>query len=256
MSDAELLRRHGLFVAEGRLVVERVLQSGRYEVVSALMNDASLAALGPQFESTAPDVPLYRIHTREFEQVTGFNMHRGCLALVRRPAPLEWRAAVGDSRLIVVLEGVTNADNVGGVFRNAAAFGAGAILLSPTCCDPLYRKAIRTSMGSALTVPFATIDRWPDAVVDLRDMGFCVVALTPSRPSCTLAQLVRNPPSRVALVIGSEGSGLSAGALATSSLTVGIPMAPGVDSVNLVVASGIALARVNEGQPRSFEADP
>ena len=147
LSDAKLLLSHGLFVAEGRLVVQRVLESARYEVVSAMVNRASLDALEPLFDSRAPDVPVYCVDTGAFEQITGFNIHRGCLALVRRPAALDWREAVGNSRLIVVLEGVTNADNVGGVFRNAAAFGADAVVLSSSCCDPLYRKAIRTSMA-------------------------------------------------------------------------------------------------------------
>jgi tRNA G18 (ribose-2'-O)-methylase SpoU len=247
LSDGNLLRRHGLFVAEGRLVVERVIETGRYEIVSALLNDASLAALLPLFESRAPGVPLFRMDARGFEQFTGFNIHRGCLALVRRPAPLDWRQAVGRSRVIVALEAVTNADNVGGVFRNAAAFGAGAVLLSPTSCDPLYRKAVRTSMGAVMNVPFARLDSWPGELVELSGLGFCVAALTPSRPSVTLEEFAISRSGKpLVLVVGSEGPGLTPEACACAGTAVRIPMADGVDSLNLVVATGIALARLSE----------
>jgi tRNA G18 (ribose-2'-O)-methylase SpoU len=247
LSDGELLRRHGLFIAEGRLVVERVIESGRYELVSALLNDASLAALLPLFEARAPGVPLFQMDAQGFEQVTGFNIHRGCLALVRRPAPLDWRQAVGRSRVIVVLEAVSNADNVGGVFRTAAAFGAGAVLLSPTSCDPLYRKAVRTSMGAVLNVPFARLNPWPGGLEELSGLGFRVAALTPSGPSVTLAEFAGSRyGDPVALVVGSEGRGLTPEARAGAATAVRIPMADGVDSLNLVVATGIALARLNE----------
>jgi tRNA G18 (ribose-2'-O)-methylase SpoU len=240
-SDAELLRRHGLFVAEGRLVVERVLQSGRYEAVSALLNDAALAAVGPVFESCAPDVPVYCIETPAFEQVTGFNIHRGCLALVRRPAPLDWREAIGSSRLIVVLEGVTNADNVGGVFRNAAAFGAGAVLLSPTCCDPLYRKAVRTSVGAVLSVPFARLTPWLAGLSELRQAGFSLAAFTPREPAHTLMEISNALTHKNALIFGSEAAGLSEGAAHFADVRVRIPMTPAIDSLNVAVATGVAL---------------
>src|SRR5262249_25698345 len=143
---------------------------------------------------------------------------------------------------IVVLEGVANADNVGGVFRNAAAFGADGILLSPTCCDPMYRKAIRTSMGAVLRVPFARAANWPAAIDELRAAGFTMVALTPRGPSVTLDEFRSRPrPDRVALIVGTEGAGLTAAIEAAADCRVRIPTTGEVDSLNLAVAAGIAL---------------
>jgi tRNA G18 (ribose-2'-O)-methylase SpoU len=251
LSDPELLRTHGLFVAEGRLVVQRVLDAGRYEVVSAMVNRASLDALAARFESKAPTTPVFCVETEVFRRVTGFNIHRGCLALVRRPPPIDWREAIADSRLIVVLEGVTNADNVGGVFRNAAAFGAGAVLLSPTCCDPLYRKAIRTSMGAAVSVPFALLRPWPAALHDVRATGFAAIGLSPresSRPIFQCDNSASDP--KIALVLGTEGAGLTAGAEEQTDFLARIPISPNVDSLNVAVAAGIALFRfANALQP-------
>ena len=244
LGDAVLLRGRGLFVAEGRLVVERVLADGRYTIDSVLLNAASLEALRPGLESAATDLTVFECPTTAFEAITGFDIHRGCLALVRRPPAMRWPDAVGSSRLIVVLEGVTNADNVGGVFRNAAAFGAGAVLLSPTCCDPLYRKAIRTSMGHALRVPFARLDPWPDALCELRASGFTMAALSPREPSVPLDTFAAaHAASRVALLVGTEGPGLSGAAERLADVRVRIPISPEVDSLNLAVATGIALSR-------------
>jgi tRNA G18 (ribose-2'-O)-methylase SpoU len=141
---------------------------------------------------------------------------------------------------------VTNADNVGGVFRNVAAFGAGGVMLSPTCCDPFYRKAIRTSMGATVRVPFARFDDWPGGLEDVRATGFTLVALSPRGPSTTLDALVESRPTRVALLLGSEGEGLSEAALSAADLSVRIPITDAVDSLNLAVASGIALSRLSD----------
>ncbi len=153
----------------------------------------------------------------------------------------------------MVLEGVSNADNVGGVFRNAAAFGADGVLLSPTCCDPLYRKAIRTSMAATLRVPFARAgaDDWPGALTSVKAAGFTIVALTPRQPSETLAAFTSRPrPARIALLVGTEGDGLTPEAEAAADYRVRIPIAGGIDSLNLAVATGIALYSLNrEGYP-------
>ena len=243
--DGELLRGHGLFVAEGRLVVERVLTDGRSQIASLLLNPASLAALSRTLEARAPGVPVFCCENDVLAATTGFNVHRGCLALVRRPPPSTWRDAVAGTSLIVVAEGVTNADNIGGVFRNAAAFGAAAVLLSPTSCDPLYRKAIRTSMGAVLCVPFARLDEWPDGLDGLRTEGFTLAALTPREPSITLEMFAAaHATGRVALMVGTEGSGLSDVAEGKAHLRVRIPMSTAVDSLNLAVATGIALSRL------------
>jgi tRNA G18 (ribose-2'-O)-methylase SpoU len=246
LSDAELIRRDGLFVAEGRLVVERLLLEDRYRVESLLLNEGSLAALRPVLESTASSARVFLCDTAAFEAITGFNIHRGCLGLARRQPELSWRDAVGASRLVVVLEGITNADNVGGIFRNAAAFGAGAVLLSPTACDPLYRKSIRTSMGAALRVPFARLEPWPQALLALRAGGFSVIALSPREPSITLdAFATGHRGTRTALLVGTEGAGLSHAAEAIADLRVRIPISSDVDSLNVSVAAAIALARLS-----------
>ena len=165
-----------------------------------------------------------------------------------------WRSCIGrpdttaaellaSARTLVVLEAVSNADNVGGVFRNAAAFGVGGVLLSPTCCDPLYRKAIRTSMGATLRVPFARAGAgdWPGVLTRVRAAGFTIVALTPREPSETLEAFAARPRApRIALIVGTEGAGLTPAVEAAADYRVRIPIAGGVDSLNLAVAAGIA----------------
>ena len=154
-------------------------------------------------------------------------------------------ALVGPAKLVVALDGVGNADNVGGVFRNAAAFGVDAVLLGPTCCDPLYRKAIRTSMAATLRVPFSRVDDWAAALALLRAAGFAIVALTPREPAEDLAAFAARPrPGRVALLIGAEGAGLTSESEAAADYRVRIPIRPDVDSLNLAVACGIALERL------------
>jgi tRNA G18 (ribose-2'-O)-methylase SpoU len=245
VSDAALLNAHGLFVAEGRIVVRRVLETG-YVLQSALMNGAALDALGATMQALAPDVPLYRCATADFQQITGFNIHRGCLALVHRPPSRSWGEAVGTTRLVVALERVANADNVGSVFRNAAAFGAGAVLLDPRCCDPLYRKAVRTSMGAVLQVPYARVESWLQMLAELRALGFILAALSPRAPLSLAAFAESTSHQRVALIVGTEGAGLDEATLQVVDARVGIPMRESVDSLNLAVATGIALARCAE----------
>jgi tRNA G18 (ribose-2'-O)-methylase SpoU len=240
--DPELVRSRGLFIAEGRLVVRRVIEDGRWRVQSVLVSDAARQSLQPVLDAIAPRIPVYVCAATEFPRITGFNLHRGCLALVERPAALMPERLIETARTIVVLEGLTNADNVGGVFRNAAAFGVGGVLLSPTCCDPLYRKAIRTSMASVLRVPFARADAWPDELFRLRARGFTIVALTPREPSETVSAFAADArPGRLALIVGTEGAGLTPAVEALADRRVRIPIEDGVDSLNVAVAVGIAL---------------
>jgi len=249
LRDADILRSHGLFVAEGRLVVERVLKDPRLTVEAVLLNRASLEALRPALQQPRiGSATVFECPTGVFESITGFDVHRGCLALVRRLPAVEWRQAVASARLVLVLEGISNADNVGGVFRNAAAFGAGAVLLSPTCCDPMYRKAIRTSMGHVLRVPFARVEPWPGVLTDLRAAGFLVAALSPHGTALMLNDFAASHRNnRVALLVGTEGAGLTPDASQLADHEVRIPMAPGVDSLNLAVATGIALSFLRPG---------
>jgi tRNA G18 (ribose-2'-O)-methylase SpoU len=164
---------------------------------------------------------------------------------VQRPPPSPLDDVLRDARLVVALEDVANADNVGGVFRNVAAFGADAVLLSPSCCDPLYRKAIRTSMAATLRVPFARIDAWPEGLSDLRARGFTLVALTPREPAQALDSFARTGRTdRLVLLVGAEGAGLSPAVERAADVRVRIPVRPVVDSLNLAVATGIALSRL------------
>ncbi len=248
--DGELLRSRGLFVAEGRQVVRRVIEDGRYRVESVLLNEAAWRDLEPAMAALAPDVPIMVCAAESLEDIAGYDVHRGCLALVHRPPPASVDALAVSSTLLVVLEGVSNADNVGGVFRNAAAFGVDGVLLSPTCCDPLYRKAIRTSMAATLRVPFARAgaDDWPAALTSVKAAGFTIVALTPRQPSETLDAFNSRPRfGRIALLLGTEGAGLTPEAEAAADYRVRIPIAGGIDSLNLAVAAGIALHSLKTG---------
>jgi tRNA G18 (ribose-2'-O)-methylase SpoU len=241
VSDAELLRRRGLFVGEGRLVARRLLRSP-HRVVSLLVNEASFKSLEDEVEGVIDDLPVYVCSTAELAGIVGFNLHRGCLALAERPPDREPGGMLAGARRLLVLEGVTDADNVGGAFRNAAAFGVDGVLLS-ACCDPLYRKAVRTSMGSVLEMPYARLKDWPGDVERLKAEGFTVVALTPSEHAVDISDFLRRRPApgKVALLVGSEVSGLRPEALSLANVCVRIPMHRGVDSLNLATASGIAM---------------
>src|SRR5438067_403106 len=178
VSDSELLRSRNLFIAEGRIVVTRLIEDGRWTLRSVLVSAAAKRDLEPMLSVIAAQAPVLVCAATDFLGITGHDIHRGCLALVERPPAVSLDATLAGTRLAVVLEGVSNADNVGGVFRNAAAFGADVVMLSPTCCDPLYRKAVRTSMGATLRVPFVQLSEWPAALQHLRAAGFQLVALT------------------------------------------------------------------------------
>jgi len=228
----------GLFVAEGRLVVRRLIDLGQWAIDSILVTQPAADALDDMLPKTI--APVYIAAQEVMNQIAGFNIHRGCLALVRRPAtPTLDRIAAGPLSRVLVLEGVNNPDNVGGLFRSAAAFGIELVVLGPDSGDPLYRKAIRTSMGASLSLPFAQASQWPGAITDLRADGFTVVALTPAFAAEPLED-VRQVP-KLALLVGSEGSGLTPEALKAATLMARIPMTPDVDSLNVTTAASIAM---------------
>jgi tRNA G18 (ribose-2'-O)-methylase SpoU len=241
VSDPALLERSRLFIAEGRLVVARLLTGGRFETRSVLVTRPALASLAGALPTDTP-LPVYVVPQPVMNGVTGFNIHRGCLAVgVRRP-PEAWAAVIEEARRLIVLERVSNADNVGAIFRSAAAFGIDAVLLGAACADPLYRKAIRTSMGAALSVPFAHATPWPDALGQLRALGVDVVAMTLDHDATPLSDVAAAVATRrTALLLGHEGQGLGAEALALSTHRARIPMAAGVDSLNVATAGAIAL---------------
>jgi tRNA G18 (ribose-2'-O)-methylase SpoU len=253
--DADLVRARGLFVAEGRLVVERLIEDGRFPVQSMLLSEAALRAIEPALSALAPGLPVYVCAAGDFLGITGYDVHRGCLALAARPAAFALDMLLEDARTVVLLEGVTNADNVGGVFRNAAAFDVDAVLLDASSCDPLYRKAIRTSMAATLRIPFARLvdraDGWAAALAGLKDRGFTLVALTPAASARDLDEFAASErPDKLAILLGSEGPGLSAASDAIADHRVRIPIRPAVDSLNLAVAAGIVLHRLRSGRGR------
>jgi tRNA G18 (ribose-2'-O)-methylase SpoU len=238
------LRDRGLFVAEGRLVVRRLFETPRITVRSVLITRTAFAALEDVLDPTR--CPIYICQQDTMNQLAGFNFHRGCLALGERPAAIEPVGRFQSGHRILALEGVGNPDNVGGLFRVAAAFGVDGILLDPATGDPLYRKAIRTSMGAAFRVPFAQTAKWLEMLTAMRAAGADVVALTPAVSATNLSDYIanRSPDRPVVLVLGTEGPGLSPEAIAAATACVRIPIAREVDSLNVVVAAGIALAAV------------
>lgn len=242
VSDPELARSRGVFVAEGRLVVRRVLADPRFHVRSLLLNDAAYRDMATLVDRVPAGTEVLLCDASDFLGISGVNIHRGCLAIVKRPAPATLRDVVAGAQRVIALDAVGNPDNVGGIFRNAAAFGVDAVVVGPGCCDPLYRKAIRTSMGSVLRVPFAHADAWPAAMEALRTEGLTTVALTPREPSESIdAFAARSGGLRLALIVGAEGAGLTPSVESVADVRVRIPIADEVDSLNVAVAVGIAL---------------
>jgi tRNA G18 (ribose-2'-O)-methylase SpoU len=238
--DPELLRDHGVFIAEGRLVVQRLLEQSSLKARSVLVTRAASQQLEAALARTA--CPVFLAEPALVADLAGFNVHRGCLAIGERPPRRDIDSLVSSAGAapLVVLERVGNPDNVGGVFRNAAALGAAAVLLSPGCADPLYRKTIRTSMGAALTLPFAAFESWPSGLESLRG-GRTIVALTTSPDAAPIEGVAERMEGPVALLLGHEGHGLSAEARRHAHQWARIPMALGADSLNVSSATAIAL---------------
>jgi len=243
VGDPHALGREGLFVAEGRLVVGRLLLDGKFRVHSVVVTDAAAAALQAVFEAR-PDVPVHTCDVADVEAITGFDFHRGCLALAYRPECDVPLSSIVHGTRVLALEGVGNPDNIGGLFRAGFALGADAVLLDPTTADPLYRKAIRTSMAATLRLPFARVSPWPDGLEPLRAAGFRIVALTPHADAAPLDEYAARADDRIVLVVGSEGAGLTAAALAYADVQVRIPIDARADSLNVVTAAAIALQRL------------
>jgi tRNA G18 (ribose-2'-O)-methylase SpoU len=242
LADAAMLTSCGLFIAEGRLVVERLLTESPLEPRAVLVTEAAARALGPVLAGR-PDLDVYVVPLALMEPLTGFNIHRGCLATARRPPSRSVDEVLASgARRVLVLEGVSNPDNLGGLFRTARAFGVQAVVLGPGCGDPLYRKAVRVSCGAALVLPFASTPDWPGALHAFARHAIPLLALTP-RGDQTLeareALHVRGSP--LAVMVGAEGPGLSTAALKAADHTVRIDIDPRSDSLNVTVAAGIVL---------------
>jgi tRNA G18 (ribose-2'-O)-methylase SpoU len=239
LRDVDLRRStaadHGIVVVEGTNSVRRLLESA-LKVRSVLLAD-NRVALADEFGRGG--WPVYVAPRPLLEGVTGFNIHRGVLAAADRPSPRQPDDVVAGARRVLVIEAVTDSENLGSLFRNAAAFAVDAVVLDPTCGDPLARRPVRVSVGHSMLVPFARASSWPDDLRRLRAAGIEVIALTPDADAAPLASL--EPPRRpTAVLVGGEGPGLTQVALAQSDRHVRVPMASGVDSLNVATAAAIA----------------
>ncbi|MEP7033941.1 MAG: RNA methyltransferase [Dermatophilaceae bacterium] len=247
----------GLYLAESEKVVRRALAAG-HRPRSFLMGQrwlTDLADLVGRAESQG--VPVYFAQAGIIEAMTGFHLHRGVLASMHRPELADPTELLGVSLLnsvsrVLVLEDIVDHTNVGAVFRSAAALGVDAVLVTPRCADPLYRRAVRVSMGTVFQVPWTRIEPWPTGLQVLRDHGFTVAAFALGDGAISLDDLATNPPARLAMIFGTEGDGLSRLAVKGADLVVKIPMSGGVDSLNMAAASAVAMWALRP--PRSHPA--
>ena len=232
----------GVFVAESHLVVEVALDCGA-EPLAFLVDENDLASSEKILARTTGDVLAYVLPHDQIARLTGFRLTRGLLCAMRRPRELSVEEALADARRVAVIEDLVDVANVGALFRNAAALGADAVILSPRCADPLTRRALRVSMGCALKLPWARAKagKWPEATfAALREDGFECLAMALDERAVPLGDKGLAPGEKVAVVFGSEGPGLTRRTLACCERTVIIPMALGVDSLNVAASSAIA----------------
>ncbi len=247
VQDRRLGQDSGRFVAESEMVVRKLLGTS-LRVCSLLVTAPRLAALEPVLATAGQDFPAYVVPQSVMDQVAGFHVHRGCLAIAERPAAAR---VPDDACLVVVLVDLVDVDNLGAMARNAAAFGADAIVLSPRCADPFYRKAVRTSAGAVLSLPVVRARRWPDELRELREgRGFVLAGAVLGAEAQPLASW--RPPARLALLFGSEGPGLDPATQALCDVRLTIPMAarPGVDSLNVATAGAVFLFHVTQQTQR------
>lgn len=243
--EKDLVGREGLFVAEGKVVLSVLLGSGAFRAESILVVQNRLPGLMPLLAARQPECPVMVVNQDIMDAIAGFHVHRGILGIGKRQhiAPLpEFLGHMGQDALLVVLCGISNHDNMGALFRNAAAFAAHGVVMDKTCCDPLYRKAIRVSVGAALKVPYARGGSMDDVLDNLTHHGFTPLAFSGSG-SLNLAAAPR--PRKVALLFGTEGEGLPPDILRNLQV-IRIPIAPDFDSLNVATASGIALAHFTD----------
>jgi tRNA G18 (ribose-2'-O)-methylase SpoU len=237
----------GLYIAESTKVIARALDAG-HRPRSVLLQAKWLGELAPLLEHH--DIPVFLAEAELLEQITGFVMHRGALASIHRPELPDVAELLRDARRVVVLEDIVDHTNVGAIFRAVAGLGADAVLVTPRCADPFYRRAVRVSMGAVLQVPWTRIDEWPHGADQLHDAGFTIAALALHDDAVRLETFAADAPERIALLLGTEGDGLSRGALDGSDLVVTIPMSRSVDSLNVAAASAVALWALQDRTPR------
>lgn len=228
----------GLYIAESLTVIERALRAG-HEPRSVLTSERWLPELAALLGDR--DVTVHVGEAGLLEELTGFHLHRGALASMHRPPLTPVAALLRDARRVVIVEDVVDHTNVGAIFRSVAGLGADAVLVTPRCADPLYRRSVRVSMGTVLQVPWTRLPEWDDAVPLLHDAGFTIAALALADDAVDLRSFAAGAPERVAVVVGTEGDGLSRAALEAADVVVTIPMAHGVDSLNVAAATAVAL---------------
>jgi tRNA G18 (ribose-2'-O)-methylase SpoU len=229
----------GLYLAESTKVIERAIRAG-HRPRAVLTREEWL----PQLETVLaayPDVPVHVGDSAVLEELTGFHLHRGALASMHRPELPEPADLLRGARRVVVIEDVVDHTNVGAIFRSAAGLGVDAVLVSPRCADPLYRRSVRVSMGTVLQVPWTRLPEWREGAPLLHDAGFTIAALALTDRAEDIDVLAADLPERLALVLGTEGDGLSRAALAVADRHVRIPMAHGVDSLNVAAAAALAV---------------
>ena len=241
LTEAQLKNRlhpeDGLFIAESPVVIGYALDAG-YEPVSLLMERRHIAGKAATLIARCGDIPVYTADQEMLSRLTGYPLTRGVLCAMRRPAPRAVEAVCADARRVAVLEGIVDTTNIGAIFRSAAALGMDAVLLSPTCCDPLNRRAVRVSMGTVFQVPWARLGCWPDDT--LNALGFKTAAMALSDDAVSIDDPALMAEPRLAIVLGTEGDGLARSTIARCDYTVKIPMAHGVDSLNVAAASAVA----------------
>ncbi len=242
LTDVSLRRirepAEGLYLAESTKVIARAIEAG-HRPRSVLLLEKWLSPLEPLLEPF--DIPIYVGTTETLEAITGFTMHRGAIASMHRPALPSVAGLLADAHRVVIIEDVVDHTNVGAIFRTAAGLGADAVLVTPRCADPLYRRSVRVSMGTVLQLPWTRLPEWPEAVTLLHESGFTIAALALDDDAVPLEEFARNPPPRVAILLGTEGGGLSRSAMRGADTSVTIPMLHGVDSLNVAAASAVAL---------------
>jgi tRNA G18 (ribose-2'-O)-methylase SpoU len=230
----------GLYIAESTKVIERALRAG-HRPRSVLTIEKWLPEIEQLFADQDDDLPVYVGTAELLETLTGFNLHRGALASMHRPELKSVEEILEGATRIIVLEDIVDHTNVGAIFRSVAGLGADAVLITPRCADPLYRRSVRVSMGTVLQIPWTRLPDWPEGRDVLTRLGFSLAALALAPDAVTLEEYAANPPEKVALVVGTEGDGLSRAALAAADTVVTIPMMHGVDSLNVASASAVAL---------------
>lgn len=228
----------GLYIAESTKVIERALAAG-HRPRSVLLQEKWIPDLAPLLEDH--DVPVYVAPPEMLEEITGFVLHRGALASMHRPELPSVQELLQDARRVVVLEDIVDHTNVGAIFRAVAGMGADAVLVSPRCADPLYRRSVRVSMAAVLQVPWTRLPEWPQGADELRAAGFEIAALALSDDAVPLDEYAADPPERIAMLFGTEGDGLSRDAIANADRVVTIPMQHGIDSLNVAAASAVTL---------------